>query len=83
MRVVLRVRRKGVIILPKKLREAVGIDEGSEVMAEVVGDKLVLRALRPRVVDVDPEVIGRLLREEFDLEGRRYWRMVSGGEAGS
>lgn len=83
MRVVLRVRRKGVIILPKRLREAVGIDEGGEVLAEVVGDRLVLRALRPRVVDVDPEAVEELLREEFDLERRRYWRMVSGGETGS
>ncbi len=83
MRVVLRVRRKGVIILPKRLREAVGIDEGGEVVAEVVGDKLVLRALKPRVVDVDPELIEGLLREEYNLEKRRYWRMVSGEEAGS
>ncbi len=79
----MRVRRKGVIILPKRLREAVGIDEGSEVVAEVVGDRLILRALKPRVVDVDPELIEELLREEYDLEGRRYWRMVSGGGAGS
>ncbi len=79
----MRVRRKGVIILPKRLREAVGIDEGGEVVAEVVGDKLVLRALKPRVVDVDPELIEGLLREEYNLEKRRYWRMVSGEEAGS
>lgn len=54
MRVVLRVRRKGIIILPKKLRKALGVDKGDEVIAEVVGDRLVLRALKPRLVEESP-----------------------------
>jgi len=33
LRVVLKVRRKGVIVLPKALREAAGIEEESEVVA--------------------------------------------------
>ena len=83
MRVILKVRRKGIIVLPKRLREAVGISEGDEVVAEVVGEVLVVRALRPKVVDADPEVVEKLLREEFDLERGRYARMVRSGEAGS
>lgn len=60
-----------------------GVDEGDEVVAEVVGDRLVLRALKPRVVDVDPKLVEELLREEYSLERSRYGRIVSGGETGS
>ncbi len=83
MRVVLKVLKKGVIILPKKLREAVGIDEGGEVIVDVVGDRLVLRALKPRVVDVDPRIVDELLREEYSLETKRYGGMISSEKAGS
>lgn len=83
MRVVLKVRRKGIIILPKRLREALDIDEGDEVVAEIVDDKLTLRPLRPRVVDIDPEVVEELLREERELEEDRLRRLISYGEAGS
>jgi len=41
MRTVLKVGRKGVIVLPKAFRERVGIEEGVEVLAEVVGDAIV------------------------------------------
>ena len=82
MRVVLKVRKTGVIILPRMLREVVGIDEGGEVVVEVIGDKLLLRALKPKVVDVNPEVVDKLLYEEYGLERNRYSRMISGGEAG-
>jgi len=37
MRVVLKVRRKGVLILPKRLREAVGFEEGDDIVAELSG----------------------------------------------
>ena len=53
-----------------------GVEEGSEylgsdeVIVEVVGDKLVLRALKPRIVDTDPGIVEGILREEYGLEGR-------------
>ena len=34
MRVILKVRRKGLIVLPKALREEASIEEESEVIAE-------------------------------------------------
>jgi hypothetical protein len=43
-----------------------------EVIAEVVGDKVILRALRPRVVDINPEFVEELLREEYELEKNKY-----------
>jgi len=83
LRAVLKVRKKGVIILPKKLREAVGVGEGEELLAEVVGDKIVMRVLKPRVVDVDPGVVEEVLREEYELEKGRYARIVGRRETGS
>ena len=67
MRFVLKVRKKGILILPKKLREKVGIGEGDEVIVEVEKDRLVMRVLKPRVVDVDPGLVEKLLREEYEL----------------
>ncbi|RLG87074.1 MAG: AbrB family transcriptional regulator [Thermoprotei archaeon] len=61
---VVKVRRKGVLILPKALRERVGIEEGDEVVAEVVGESIVLKPLKPRVVDVDVEKVYEIVREE-------------------
>ena len=68
MRTVLKVGKKGVIVLPKAFRERVGIEEGGEVLAEVVGDGIVLRPLKPRIVNVDPGIVEAILAEE-----RREW----------
>jgi bifunctional DNA-binding transcriptional regulator/antitoxin component of YhaV-PrlF toxin-antitoxin module len=67
----LKIRRKGILILPKKLREAVGFEEEDKVIAEVVGDSLVLRALKPKVVNVDLKLVEKLLREEDKFEKQR------------
>ena len=72
----MKIRRKGVLILPKKLREAVGLEEGDDVVAEVVGDSLVLRALKPKVVDIDPNLVEELLKEETRVEEHRYRRIL-------
>jgi len=78
LRVVLRVRRKGVLILPKSVREEAGISEGDEVVVEVEEGRLVLRVLKPKVVDVDPGLVEKLLREEFELEKKRYGGIIHG-----
>ena len=65
----LRVGRKGYIILPKAVREAVGVDEGDEVVVEVRGDSIVLRPVR-RGVDVE-ELRGSLRRHVELLRGVR------------
>lgn len=78
LRVVLRVRRKGVLILPKSVREEAGISEGDEVVVEVEEGRLVLRVLKPKVVDVDPGLVEKFLREEFELEKKRYGGIIHG-----
>ena len=76
----MKIRRKGVLILPKKLREAVGLEEGDDVAAEVVGDSLVLRALKPKVVDIDPNLVEELLKGETRVEEHRYRRILQSEE---
>jgi AbrB family looped-hinge helix DNA binding protein len=67
-RFILSVRKKGVVILPKELRAAVNIDEGSKVSAEIRDDGLLLKPLRPLVVRVDPKVVEEALLEEGEAE---------------
>ncbi len=75
MKAVLRVHKKGIIILPKRIREALGIDEGDEVIVEVNDGELIMRALKPEVVDVDPKLVEKILREEYELE-KRYTKIM-------
>jgi len=81
VKTVLKVGRKGVIVLPKAFREKVGIEEGGEVLVEVVGDAIVLRPLKLRVVDVDPRIVETILAEERGEWEERLRRVVE--EAGS
>ncbi len=80
MKVVLKVRKKGVIILPKMLRNAIGVNEGESLIAEVDGKRLILRALKPRVVDIDPTVVDDILKETDRMEEDRYERIVNRGQ---
>lgn len=54
----LKVGRKGYIILPKSIREAVGIEEGDEVLVEVK-DAIIIKPLRR----VDKRELRRRIRE--------------------
>jgi|GEM_PF-1523651 AbrB family looped-hinge helix DNA binding protein len=51
---VLKVREKGVVILPKELREKAGIKEGSMVLATVVDEGILLSAK-------ERDAVGKLL----------------------
>ncbi|MCE4619560.1 MAG: AbrB/MazE/SpoVT family DNA-binding domain-containing protein [Desulfurococcales archaeon] len=67
----LRVGRKGYIILPKAVREAVGIDEGDEVIVEI-SDGIILRPAKRRVKE---EEIRKALRAHLkklrEIRGQR------------
>lgn len=77
----MKVHGKGIVILPKKLREALGIKEGDELVAEVNEDKIVLRVLKPVVVDVDPDLVEGIIHEEYELENHRYTEVLSSEKA--
>ena len=78
MRVVLKVRRKGVVVLPKALREAAGIEEGGEVVAEASPGAVVLKPLKLREVGVDPKLVEEILREEGEAEARKLHDLLRG-----
>jgi len=65
---ILKVRKKGVVILPKKLRTKAGIEEDSEVIAEIKGNEVLLRPLKPVVVRVDWAIAEKILYEEDKIE---------------
>jgi AbrB family looped-hinge helix DNA binding protein len=46
-RFVLKVGKKGVVILPKRLRAEAGIEEESLILAEVRNNNIILRPLKP------------------------------------
>jgi bifunctional DNA-binding transcriptional regulator/antitoxin component of YhaV-PrlF toxin-antitoxin module len=61
---ILKVRRRGVVILPKELRSKAGIEEDSEVVAEIRGNEVLLRLLKPVIVSVDWAAVEKILHEE-------------------
>jgi len=79
MEAILKVRRKGVLIIPKNLRDASGIHEGDEVIVEAKDNMLIIRPLKPKIVDIDPGVIDKLLAEEYGDEARKYEGLFKGG----
>jgi len=83
VKTVLKVRKRGVIILPKKLRELIGVNEGEYVVVEAEKDMLIMRPLKPKIVDIDLEVLEKSLSEEDSLERRRLKRLLYGKEASS
>lgn len=72
----MKVRRKGVIILPKELRLRAGIEENSIVLAEITEKGVLLRALKPITVRVDPAVIEGIISEEGRLEEEKLREII-------
>ena len=63
-----RVRKKGVVILPKDVREKLDIKENDVLLGEIRGGELVLRPLKPKIVRVDPKVLEEAIKEEGEAE---------------
>ncbi|MGB9726481.1 MAG: AbrB/MazE/SpoVT family DNA-binding domain-containing protein [Fervidicoccaceae archaeon] len=67
----IKTRKKGVLILPKVLRESVGLEEGDVLIAEVKDGAIVLRPLKPKVVEIDRRMVEEILEEEKKVEDRK------------
>jgi len=69
---VTRVLKKGVVVIPKVLREEVGIKEGDLVVVKRVEDRIVIEPLERRLtlVTVDSGLVDRILREVDEEEKR-------------
>jgi len=73
---VLKVGKKGVVILPKKLREALNAKEGDELIAEASKGMLTLKPLKPKIVDVNPEQVEKILSEGDSLYREKVEKLV-------
>lgn len=80
METVLRVGRKGIVILPKRLREALGVGEGDLLAVEVREGVAVLRPLKLPQVRLSERVARAIQRhakiEELVLEEQKLRRIV-------
>ncbi len=68
---VTRIGKKGVIVIPKRLREALGLEEGMSVILELKGDRLILRPYVPKRVRLKgrvSEIVRKAKEEEMRLE---------------
>lgn len=70
-----KVQRKGIIVIPKALREEVGLKEGDIVIAKAVKGKIIIEPLENKVklVTVDYSIVDKILRE-IDEEEKRLER---------
>ena len=48
MRNTVTIDKAGRLVLPKRLREQLGLQSGDEVLVEIVGDTITLRPVRPQ-----------------------------------
>ena len=55
MKKIVKLRKKGVVILPKRIREEVGLKEGDALIVTVKGNEIILRKLEPLKVRIDPK----------------------------
>lgn len=68
---VVKIRKKGILIIPKRLREEVSI-QGGEVSIEVKEVGLLIKPLKTMVVDVDPNIVDELIEDGGALERANY-----------
>ena len=77
--VVTKVGRKGVIVIPKALRELIGIEEKSLVILRVEGDEILIKPLKVLRVEASKEarkVLEEALSEEYWLEEEKAGRIA-------
>ena len=70
-KVVTKIGRKGVIVIPKKIREILGIDEGSLVTIDVREGSIMIIPFTPKRVKLGgkaSEILREVREEELSLE---------------
>jgi len=75
-RVIVKLRKKGVVILPKRVREEAGLRENDYLLVTVRKGVVELKRYRPLVVDVPPSLVDEALGEEKRLEEEKARRIL-------
>lgn len=68
---IIRVSKKGVIVIPVEVREILGIKEGDLLTLELIDDTMVIKPLRPLRVKLGgkaQKIVREAKREELELE---------------
>ena len=72
---ILKVGKRGVVILSKELRSKAGIEEDSEVV-EIRGNEVLLRLLKSVIVSVDWAAVEKILHEEDEVEEEKLRKIL-------
>ncbi len=71
MSVISRVGRKGVIVIPKRMRESIGLKEGSHIVIELGEGEIIIRPFTLKRVKLGGRVsqlVAKCKKEELELE---------------
>jgi len=72
MSTIIKVGKKGIVVIPKKYRELLGLKENSLIQMEIRNNELVIKPFSPKRVKLKgrvQEIVLKLKREELELEG--------------
>ena len=67
---VIKVGKKGELYTPRKLRSQIGLDPGSEFIAVVKGDEIILRKRKTIINLLEEDAIATVSEEEVKKERR-------------
>lgn len=73
MSVIIRVGKKYTIVIPKEIRKRIGLNEGSRLLARVVGNKIVLEPLPDDPFKVLDQLITKPYSEGVDEKRAEKW----------
>ncbi len=74
-----RVGKRRTIVIPKKVAEALGIDEGSRLRLEVRGDSIILKPVPDAIqLSIRGEKIARISLEELEAESIAVQKKYTG-----
>ena len=72
MRAIVKLYSKGIVVIPKAIRDAVGVGEGDTLVVEATREAIVLRPLRPKRIKLGGrvrDILRRIREEEIKLGG--------------
>lgn len=78
-----KILKKGIIVIPKNVRDEVGLNEGDPVIVKSEKDKIIIERLENNIitVNIDQKTLEKILesikKEEKILEDNRFKRVLN------